>query len=72
MSGRGRPRRTVRAVPVKLGADTVTMLRRIPAGPGKKLGTFPTLDDAVRELARRAGVPPETFSIPETGGSPAK
>jgi protein-disulfide isomerase-like protein with CxxC motif len=59
----GRPRRTVPAVPVKLGADTVVMLRRIARA---EQGRTPTLDDAVRQLARKAGIPPETFSIPET------
>lgn len=67
---KGRPRRVVRAVVVKLGEDTVTMLRHVPI-PARKLGTLPTLDDAVRELARRAGIPVETFGIPKAGGPPA-
>lgn len=64
---RGRPRRTIEVRTVKLGADTITMLRRI-ARP-VKLGTAPTLDDAVRQLAKLAGIPPETFGVPKGDGS---
>lgn len=68
----GRPRRTVPTVPAKLGADTVELLRRVVV-PGVR-GRSPTLDEAVRELARLAKVPlprPETFGIPEVGGARA-
>lgn len=66
-----RPRRVVPTVPVKLGGDTVNFLRRVPV-PAVR-GRSPTLDEAVRELARLALVgkrvtsfASETFGIPET------
>lgn len=58
---KGRPRRTVEAVTVKLGRDTIAMLRRSVRAS--------SLDAAVKELARRAGIRPETFGTPEMDGS---
>jgi len=46
------------ARPAKLGADTIAMLRRIGHKVRVARGGFrsPTLDEAVWQLARRAGI----------------
>lgn len=56
---RGRPRRTVPVKNAKLGADTIAMLRRVARSP--RPGKTPSLDDAIRQLAKRAGVPASDF-----------
>lgn len=68
---KGRPRRMVPLRTVKLGGDTIGMLRRFARA--ERPEQAPSLDDAVRQLAKKAGVlvvgiPVDDLGTPETSG----